>query len=1400
MKRAPRADQGRREATGRARATALQEREALLSSINDNLTGTCVYRMLYGADGGMTCLYVSPNVEHLIGVPAGEFQADPACIFGLVHEADRAGFRAAYAAALRTGDAGDAVVRVHSINGEERWMQFRSRLVERRADGGQVCDGVVVDITALKEVEIISQRQGIFSSTLHQITVELFGRRDQAELLQSIVSHSAALFNAAQVELDLIEGDVLVARGFQGERITRLGERVTRSQAPLSWQAIDRRQPVVMDNYSTHENARAPYRQLGITAVAILPIMHGSECLGTLGIARKPPGRGFSREEVIQGLVFCQLAALVLHQAGIYEEARREAELRAGELRASEQRLDRVVENINDALVVDDNSGRLVFANRRFFEMFGLPEQDPHGLVIEDYIAPEWRERLREQHDRRIRGEAAPETFEFENLRPDGRRCWLEVSATKVVVDGRITGTQSVIRDITDRKRTEQALREGEARNRVLVESSGDAIFVIDSASRIRSANPAAARMHGLTPGELVGMDIGELVAPSASGELPERKARLLRGETLTFETEHRRKDGTVFPLEVIATPFELNGEIFVLATERDITARKRDEQAVTQSLALLRATLESTADGILNIGTDGRILSFNQQFIAMWGIPAEVVASRDDDLALRFVLGQLVAPVGFLDKVRHLYAHPREESFDTLDFKDGRVFERYSRPMLVGGNPVGRVWSFRDITDRRRSERALTRAHERATVLAQLGRTLAEADTRRAVALAIIEGARQLLDWDGCWMHFWNEEKQAFEEPVNFDLVDGERREIASEHPYPLPPSPLMSRVMREGAQLLLRENADENAEGLLPFGTGRRSLSLMFAPIRRGEHLLGIVSIQSYRLQAYDQAALELFQTLADHCAGALVRLHSAAALRESEELFRGVFEASPIPILLFTAPEGRLTDVNPAALEAFGYLRSEVVGRTTDELGVWTRPEQRAGFFRRITVEKTVSGFEAVMRTKSGAERTMLCTGTLLQLAGQPRVLTSAVDITAVRQAEAEQATMRERAMVAQKQEALGTLAGGVAHDFNNILTGVLNYTQLAQSDCPPTHPQIKEFLGEVLKCGHRAKELVRQILLFSRAEAAERMPLMLQRTVQEALTLLRATIPATVALKTDLGQPGSVVLANATQIHQVMMNLGLNAAHAMQEKGGTLTVKLRRQQVDGAIAAELPELKPRMHLCLEVTDTGKGIAPADLTRIFEPFFTTKRVGEGTGLGLAVVHSIMHTHEGAIRVRSEPRHGTTFELFFPLLTVAAEAAVAPPRAAPRGGGQHILLIDDEPAIDQSMQILLKRLGYRVTVCADPRQALIRWEAAPEAFDAVITDFQMPGMTGIVLAKKMRVRRPGLPILIMSGFAGTNSLQNLRDEGFIDFLPKPFDLDKLAEMLAKILAESEKAGHGQA
>ena len=380
------------------------------------------------------------------------------------------------------------------------------------------------------------------------------------------------------------------------------------------------------------------------------------------------------------------------------------------------------------------------------------------------------------------------------------------------------------------------------------------------------------------------------------------------------------------------------------------------------------------------------------------------------------------------------------------------------------------------------------------------------------------------------------------------------------------------------------------------------------------------------------------------------------------------------------------------------------------------------------------------------------------------------------------------MEARLRTSHKMEAMGTLAGGIAHDFNNILTGVINYSELARLECPPDHPRLVKFMGDVLACGHRAKDLVRQILLFSRAEEARQEPVRLQNVLEEAFALLRSTLPACAVIEPDIDPRAPLILGNSTQLHQVVMNLGINAAQAIQNQPGRIFVKLHPVELAADAARVLHNVEPGPHVRLEISDTGCGMDETVLARVFDPFFTTKRAGEGTGLGLAVAHGIVRGHRGAITVRSQPGAGTTFEIFLPALAV--EIAPARPTLAqqPRGHGERLLLVDDEEIVVETMKMLLERLGYHVTDFRVPGEALARFEAAPGDFDVLITDFMMPGMTGNQLAEKIVACRPDLPVILTSGFFGNYTPEEIRRLNIQALVQKPIELNELTSALARI------------
>ncbi|MBE0620882.1 MAG: response regulator [Burkholderiales bacterium] len=392
----------------------------------------------------------------------------------------------------------------------------------------------------------------------------------------------------------------------------------------------------------------------------------------------------------------------------------------------------------------------------------------------------------------------------------------------------------------------------------------------------------------------------------------------------------------------------------------------------------------------------------------------------------------------------------------------------------------------------------------------------------------------------------------------------------------------------------------------------------------------------------------------------------------------------------------------------------------------------------------------------------------------------------DITERKQAEAAHNMLEARMHESQKMEALGTLAGGVAHDFNNALAMIIGNVELARQDVGPDHAALVS-LEEIGKASRRAKNLVQQILTFSRHQKIERKATPLAPVVRESARLLRAGLPAKVSLKVDCGSDTPAVLADAMQISQILLNLCGNALHAVlaQERAGAIEIRLHAHTQREA----RDDLRPGRYACLTVRDNGAGMDAATRTRIFEPFFTTKQVGEGTGLGLAVVYSVVQAHEATIEVESTPGQGSAFHIYFPAVEahVAADAAATAAAVPVDGKGKHILYVDDEEAIILLMQRLLERQGYRVSAYVDPLEALAAARADAGQFDLVVTDYNMPHMSGLQLAQALREIRADLPVVLTSGYLTDELRAAAPAAGIRELIFKPDTADELCAAVAR-------------
>ncbi|MRR37568.1 response regulator, partial [bacterium] len=394
----------------------------------------------------------------------------------------------------------------------------------------------------------------------------------------------------------------------------------------------------------------------------------------------------------------------------------------------------------------------------------------------------------------------------------------------------------------------------------------------------------------------------------------------------------------------------------------------------------------------------------------------------------------------------------------------------------------------------------------------------------------------------------------------------------------------------------------------------------------------------------------------------------------------------------------------------------------------------------------------------------------------------------DITERKHAEEEKRRLEDQLAHARKMESIGTMAGGIAHDFNNILSAIFGHAELALEDLS-NHNKLIKHLKEVLKAGDRARDLVRQILAFSRKAESRYVPLELRKVIRESLKMMRSVIPATIEIRQELLETG-LVMSDPTQINQIMMNLCTNAVHAMDESGGLLIVGLRKVMLEDKDARSL-DLVSGPYLKMTVSDTGQGMTPDVMERIFDPYYTTKGLGQGTGLGLSVVHGIVKSHGGGIICRSTPGQGTAFDVYLPELESAVEIVETQGQKTCARGNERILFIDDEPSLASLAEEMLSNLGYRMTSSTMPEEALDLLMNDPYAFDLVITDMTMPGMRGDQLARKIMEIRRDMPVILCTGFSEHINEDKALKMGIRAYVLKPLQMNAMSDTIRKVLDE---------
>ncbi len=684
-------------------------------------------------------------------------------------------------------------------------------------------------------------------------------------------------------------------------------------------------------------------------------------------------------------------------------------------------------------------------------------------------------------------------------------------------------------------------------------------------------------------------------------------------------------------------------------------------------------------------------------------------------------------------------------------------------------GKPDGMVVAAGGTAELRGLENRLQEAINRLRIIEKVNRIIASEWDIRQVQGRIIGELAKLVDFDRTSIALFEEGK----DPVVVQAYAKGRSELASGSRVPFgrsaPRWVQVRRIARFDDDLTV--SGEEFAENGILVREGMRSRLMI--PLFAGEQIVGTLNFNSRTRGAYSMATIEGLGSIPDQLALAIEKHRTYVRLKESEEIYRLLFEQGPPTAV--AGPDGRFVDVNERFLRLFGYPREEFLRLTSADLA--EDPEKALRAADILARGKAVET-ESRVRRRDGS--TFWAHINIFPVS-KDLVLGQVTDIT-------ERKELEGRLRQAQKMEALGTLAGGIAHDFNNIIQAIVGYTSLLKSRIGGEEETTAQ-LDAIEQASFRAGELTSQLLGFARRGKFEVKPTNLNAAVEKVLTMIRPTFDRSIDIRTELSGTLSSVEGNAGQLEHILLNLCINARDAMPG-GGTLRFETLNVTLSEPEACGPAEAPPGEYICLSVSDTGVGIPSGNLPRIFEPFYTTKEAGKGSGMGLAMVYGIVKNHGGWIDARSEPGRGTTFRILLPASQGKPAAPGDPPRPEmPAGGTETILFVDDEEALRSLATATLGSLGYRVLTARNGFDALARYEQNRGEIELVILDLIMPEMGGVETFRRIRAIDPAARVLVSSGYAGDGRLELLLAEGAAGFLQKPYRLGTLAAAIRRAL-----------
>jgi PAS domain S-box-containing protein len=997
-------------------------------------------------------------------------------------------------------------------------------------------------------------------------------------------------------------------------------------------------------------------------------------------------------------------------------------------LREGEHRYRSIVENINQAYYEADRRAMFTYCNPGALIISGYAAEELLGTVSYRLIADEDRRKVIAQYEQWYKEKRTDMAMEFRVQTKNGRIFWVEqVTHFKFDAQGNFVKATNVLRDIDERKRAEEELKQSEERYRLVLQHSLDAIYLCNADTKhILEANQAFLNLLGYNADEITALTLYDIVAHEQENIDQYLQQVMTSGGIMIGERQWKRKDGTLVDVDVSMSKIRLNDQNIFFVSGRDITERKRAQKQID----MLAHAVRSIGECVSITDMEDKLLFVNEAFLRTYGY-------EEHDLIGKHI-GIVRSPNNAPEVVGEILPDTLRGTWqgELLNRrKDGSEFPIFLSTSVIhddNGQPTALIGVATDITERKRAEEELRKSEDRYRTLFQ--------SVGEAILISDAEGRYVEVNEEACDLTGYSRD-ELLRMTVG-DLVEGDRDDLLNGY-----------RIFHEQMRT-------------------RRVFRAADSRMRRKDGTVFEYEVNAVYLE--NDLLMALIRDITE-------RNQAEEKLRRSHERYERFFMEDLTGDYIST-PDGGLIACNPAFVRIFGFASVEEA-LNTNLISLFRTPEEHQQLLSRLQRERKLEYHEMQMRKRDGAPLHIIA-----NIIGHFDEHDRLVDMQGYFFDDTKRRQLEEQLLHAQKLESLGTLASGIAHDFNNILGIIMGHTSLLERFYPSSERSSRS-LEAVQKASQRGAALVRQLLTFARKTDVVAEPVHINDVIHEITALIHETFPKAIEVTTDLDKKLPAITADHTQLHQVILNLCVNARDAMPQ-GGSLIIRTRLLSGHD-VASSHPGAVLRDYVMIEVQDTGIGMDESTRRRIFEPFFTTKGIGKGTGLGLSVLHGIVEAQSGLIDVESTIGKGSTFRIYLP----AGEPTILEYQSSPefpvevQGGSETILIVEDEPFLRELLQTLLAARGYNVLAAENGKNAVELYASRHRDIALVISDMGLPLLSGEEVFRRIREINPQAKVILASGFVEPLVKSELLKSGVQDFIQKPYTLNEVLQKARKVL-----------